>query len=212
MSTGAISHLSRSDLKYSAHFFHLRQRQNASMISFIGLQLTITLTQAGNIYLFKFNNRNTRKKFKICSKLTIKTPERRHWCHSGVFFVNFEHIPHLFLVFLLLNLNWFFLIILRDAFWIPSNIYDGNICENSYQQLFSQKCSTTDVGQDPKHVSDPLSFAKMMLAENVQNNWRKFFLWIFSSFKLVTVREMTKRSLQSFRNNHSVLLKTEWNK
>ena len=78
LSTGVISHLSRSDLKYSAHFFRLRQRQNASMISFIGLQLTITLTQAGNINLFKVNNRNTRKKFEICSKLTIKTPERRH--------------------------------------------------------------------------------------------------------------------------------------
>ena len=30
-----------------------------------------------NIYLFKVNNGNTRKKYKICSKLTIKTPERR---------------------------------------------------------------------------------------------------------------------------------------
>ena len=30
-----------------------------------------------NIYLFKVNNRNTRKRFEICSKLTIKTPERR---------------------------------------------------------------------------------------------------------------------------------------
>ena len=29
-----------------------------------------------NIYLFKFNNRNTRKRCEICSKLTIKTPER----------------------------------------------------------------------------------------------------------------------------------------
>ena len=27
-----------------------------------------------NIYLFKFNNRNTRKRCEICSKLTIKTP------------------------------------------------------------------------------------------------------------------------------------------
>ena len=26
------------------------------------------------------------------SKLTIKTPERRHWRTSGVFIVNFEHI------------------------------------------------------------------------------------------------------------------------
>ena len=42
-----------------------------------------------NIYLFKVNNRNT----------------RRHLCRSGVFIVNFEHISHLFLVLLLLTLN-----------------------------------------------------------------------------------------------------------
>ena len=32
---------------------------------------------AGN-YMFKVNNRNTRR-CEICSKLTTKTPERRHW-------------------------------------------------------------------------------------------------------------------------------------
>ena len=31
-----------------------------------------------NIYLFKVNNRNTRTRCETCSKLTIKTPERRH--------------------------------------------------------------------------------------------------------------------------------------
>ena len=40
-----------------------------------------------NIYLFKANNRNTRKRCEICSKLTIKTSEQ--------------------LVFLLLTLNVF---------------------------------------------------------------------------------------------------------
>ena len=30
-----------------------------------------------NIYLYKVNNRNTRKRCKTCLKLTIKTPERR---------------------------------------------------------------------------------------------------------------------------------------
>ena len=30
-----------------------------------------------NIYLFKINNRSTRKRCEICSKLTIKTSERR---------------------------------------------------------------------------------------------------------------------------------------
>ena len=39
------------------------------------------------------------------SKLTIKTPERSQCRRSGVFIVTFEHISHLFLVFLLLILN-----------------------------------------------------------------------------------------------------------
>ena len=55
--------------------------------------------------MFKVNNRNTRKRCKICSKLTIKTPERHHWRRSGVFIVNFQHISDLFIVFLLFTLN-----------------------------------------------------------------------------------------------------------
>ena len=38
-------------------------------------------------------------------QLTRKTLERRQWRRSGVFLVNFEHISHLALVFLLLTLN-----------------------------------------------------------------------------------------------------------
>ena len=53
------------------------------------------------IYLVKVNNRNTRIRCEICSKSTIKTPER--WHRSGVFIVKFEHISHLVLVFLLLT-------------------------------------------------------------------------------------------------------------
>ena len=60
--------------------------------------------QAG-IYLFKVNNRNTRTRCEICSKLTINIPERRQLRRSGVFIVNFEHISHLVLVFLLLTLS-----------------------------------------------------------------------------------------------------------
>ena len=54
---------------------------------------------------FKGFNQNTRKKYEKYSKLSIKTPERRQWHRSGVFIVNFEHIPHLFLVFSLLTLS-----------------------------------------------------------------------------------------------------------
>ena len=48
-----------------------------------------------NVYLFKVNNRNTRKRFEKCSKLTIKTPKQHQWCLSGVFGISFEHF-HLF--------------------------------------------------------------------------------------------------------------------
>ena len=54
------------------------------------------------IYMFKVNNRNTRTRYKICSKLTIKTPKR--WCCSS-FIVNLEHILYYVLVFLLLTLS-----------------------------------------------------------------------------------------------------------
>ena len=55
------------------------------------------------IYLLKVNNENSRTG---CSKLAKKTPERpqwqeditKHWLRSGVSIVNFEKIPHLFLV------------------------------------------------------------------------------------------------------------------
>ena len=55
--------------------------------------------------MFKVNNRNTRKRCEIRSKLIIKKPERRQSRRSGVFIVNFEHVSHLFLVTLLLTLN-----------------------------------------------------------------------------------------------------------
>ena len=37
------------------------------------------------IYLLKVKSRRTRTRCEICSKLTIKTPERRYWHRSGVF-------------------------------------------------------------------------------------------------------------------------------
>ena len=38
----------------------------------------ISVFPASN-YMFKVNNRNTRTRCEICSKLTINTPEQRHW-------------------------------------------------------------------------------------------------------------------------------------
>ena len=55
--------------------------------------------------MFNFKNRNTRARCEIWSKLTRKTPERRHWGRAGAFIVNFEHILQLVLVFLFLTLS-----------------------------------------------------------------------------------------------------------
>ena len=54
-----------------------------------------------NIYLFKFNTRNTRERCELCSKVTVKTVEN----HFDVFIVNFKQISYLFLMFLLLARN-----------------------------------------------------------------------------------------------------------
>ena len=59
--------------------------------------------------LVQISNGNTRAIYKICLKLTIKTPTSfsvftaKH--SSGVFIVNFEHVSHVVLVFPLLTLN-----------------------------------------------------------------------------------------------------------
>ena len=56
------------------------------------------------IYLLKFNNRNTRARCEICSKLTIKSRERRHsssyrnQSFNLLVIVNFEHFSHFALV------------------------------------------------------------------------------------------------------------------
>ena len=44
--------------------FHWQKRKNLTAL---------------NIYTSKVNNRNARKECEICSRLTRKTPERRHW-------------------------------------------------------------------------------------------------------------------------------------
>ena len=69
------------------------------------LLLPCTQLNPAHNNMLKVNSRNSRKRCEICSKLTIKTPERHQWRRSGVFIATFEHISHLFLVFLLLTLN-----------------------------------------------------------------------------------------------------------
>ena len=53
------------------------------MIFFQFLLLLLSSFPA-NTYLLKVNNRNTRKRYEICSELTIKTTKQ---CHHFFFFV-----------------------------------------------------------------------------------------------------------------------------
>ena len=49
--------------------------------------------------LFKVNNRKARAICEICSKLTIKTLERRHWCSSGVLLLTLNRFHTFFWCF-----------------------------------------------------------------------------------------------------------------
>ena len=46
------------------------------------------------MYVLKFNNKTTRKKWNMF-KVNSKDTERRQWRLSDVLIVNFEHISHL---------------------------------------------------------------------------------------------------------------------
>ena len=69
--------------------FSIASRNIINLLLFIYI-LKLSFFPAG-IYLLKVNNRNTRTRCEICSKLTKKIPERR----PGIFIVKFEHISHL---------------------------------------------------------------------------------------------------------------------
>ena len=83
----------------------LRNFRNAYFPEHLSVPLLLENNFPANIYLFKINNRNTKKRYELCPKLTLRTPERRERRHSGVFIVNFEHTSQHFLVFLLLTWN-----------------------------------------------------------------------------------------------------------
>ena len=55
--------------------------------------------------ILKYFFHHCKTRFERSSKLTFKTTEWCQWCRSAVFIVDFEHIAHLGLVFLLLILN-----------------------------------------------------------------------------------------------------------
>ena len=84
------------------------------------LTLNRVKTYPANTYLFKVN-KSTRKRCKICSKLTIKRLKRRQWHRSGFFVVNFEQINLCLLR--TLSLTKFLLILIKTSDNEKSTIY-----------------------------------------------------------------------------------------
>ena len=81
-------------------------------VNIFDIELRFLSGSPAGIYLFKFNNGNTKTLRKICSKLTIKAAEQRQWRRSGIFIVKFKKILHIVLFsWLILNylntLNFF---------------------------------------------------------------------------------------------------------
>ena len=55
-----------------------------------GIKIVVAPAFLAKKHRSKVNNRNSMKKCEICSKLTMKAPERRQWHYSGVFTVIVE--------------------------------------------------------------------------------------------------------------------------
>ena len=113
-------------------------------------------------YLLKVYKRNTRTRCEIRSKLTIKTPERRHWHTSGVFIVNFEHV---------------------NAVWISSMRLDGRkdihtvaACSNEVRVLPPLQ------GNNRGHIKTHASLSSALKHPNISMqfcNWDDCFVFFY---------------------------------
>ena len=95
--------------------------------------VTRAIYRVGN-YMFRVNNRNTGRRCEICSKLTIKAPERHHWRRVWSYFtsccsvsiVNFEN----------LNADWVWRYIMQENY---CSIYILTKHRHIFQRIFKKK-------------------------------------------------------------------------
>ena len=89
----------------------LGKRKSRDPLVCLGVTLfeAFTETFSASIFSIKVINVNTKIMSEICSKFTIKKPEWRHWCHSGVYIVNFEQISHITVDFEQVTLSYIML-------------------------------------------------------------------------------------------------------
>ena len=97
--------LSPSSFGFINQIKKLYNRECVNVLHRLRRVKTYSKSSSAGIYLLRVNNRNTRTRCEISLKLTVKTPERRHWGHSGVCIVNFQQVSHIVLMFLMLTLS-----------------------------------------------------------------------------------------------------------
>ena len=77
------SHHRIAENKFSTPYITYSEWQKSStgynLLRIAKKNSSLYLTYSANIYMFKVNNRNTRKRFEIYWNLSIKTPEQPHW-------------------------------------------------------------------------------------------------------------------------------------
>ena len=98
-------------------------------------------------YFLRVSYGNTSSMCEICSNITIKTPDWRHWWRrcSGVFIVNFEQTSYIILVFPC----WVWARKGRLGYWICVFLPDGFI---SFELIYSS-FSIKNLGKLPKNYN-----------------------------------------------------------
>ena len=129
-------------------------------------------------------------------KVTIKTPERRHWGRSGVFNINFGHVSQQFLKFLLLNLNKQMLA--RTLTCLISNeskvkiVFNKRICQSLFQVVNFYLTSTVrSVTQIKKYFFISHFFPHLIRVEKKQEIEPYHFRRL-SPFKQMSVHRHVK--------------------
>ena len=89
---------------------------------------------------------------KICSNLTIKTPEQRQWRRLGVFINNLEEILHNVLAFLLLTLNK----------WMLAGSIQYTFAYRQNMGKWESTVSNPEAKLGPLETSKMQSFAKLI--------------------------------------------------
>ena len=100
--------------------------------------------------MLKIKNRNTWKRCGICSKTTIKTPERRQWRCCQVFIVNFKHFTPLPIVFIVdfeqLNVICGKVHCVKDYLFQINILIVDTILILDYRLRFCEKLTSTSKG------------------------------------------------------------------